>query len=178
MINAMTAALADADLSPADVGHIHAHGLSARETDVIEASAIAEVFGETAGQVPVTAMKSALGNFPGVVAAPSNWPLHWWRSVTGWGHERSTTNSRMTIVLWMSFTANSVPSPTRLCSISMSPAVARPAPSLPREPRGLASKPRVDQFAVGFIGELIAKRIGRFAVGLLQRRFAEQAEGP
>ena len=62
MINAMTAALADADLSPADIGHIHAHGLAARETDVIEASAIAEVFSETAGQVPVTAMKSALGN--------------------------------------------------------------------------------------------------------------------
>ena len=65
MINAMTAALADADLSPADVGHIHAHGLSARETDVIEASAIVEVFGETAGQVPVTAMKSALGKSGG-----------------------------------------------------------------------------------------------------------------
>ena len=62
MINAMKAALADADLSPADVGHIHAHGLASRETDVIEASAIMEVFGETAGQVPVTAMKSALGN--------------------------------------------------------------------------------------------------------------------
>ena len=58
----MKAALADADLSPADVGHIHAHGLASRETDVIEASAIMEVFGETAGQVPVTAMKSALGN--------------------------------------------------------------------------------------------------------------------
>ena len=62
MINAVRAALADADLSPADVGHIHAHGLAAREADIIEASAIVEVFGETAGQVPVTAMKSALGN--------------------------------------------------------------------------------------------------------------------
>ncbi len=62
MINAVRAALADADLSPADVGHIHAHGLAAREADIIEASAIAEIFGKTASQVPVTAMKSALGN--------------------------------------------------------------------------------------------------------------------
>ncbi|HAA50194.1 MAG TPA: 3-oxoacyl-ACP synthase [Planctomycetaceae bacterium] len=62
LVNAARMALTEADLSPADVGHIHAHGLASRRLDVIEASAIGEVFGERASSVPVTAMKSALGN--------------------------------------------------------------------------------------------------------------------
>jgi 3-oxoacyl-[acyl-carrier-protein] synthase II len=55
-------ALAEADLAPSDVGHIHAHGLASREADVIESRAIVELFGTAASSVPVTAIKSALGN--------------------------------------------------------------------------------------------------------------------
>ena len=59
---ASQAALAEAGLGPGDVGHIHAHGLASRQADIIEAAAIGEVFGERASTVPVTALKSALGN--------------------------------------------------------------------------------------------------------------------
>ena len=45
---------------PADVGHIHAHGLSTRSSDIEEARAIREVFGTL--PVPVTAAKSYFGN--------------------------------------------------------------------------------------------------------------------
>lgn len=59
---AMQAALRDAGLQPADVGHINAHGLGSRLLDVEEAGAIHDVFGELAKTVPVTAPKSFLGN--------------------------------------------------------------------------------------------------------------------
>lgn len=59
---AMKSALADARLSPADVGHINAHGLGTRESDELEAAAIHDVFGNYASKVPVTALKSYLGN--------------------------------------------------------------------------------------------------------------------
>jgi 3-oxoacyl-[acyl-carrier-protein] synthase II len=60
LVNAMKGALRDADVSPKDVGHIHAHGLSTRSSDVEEASAIQEIFGDV--PVPVTAAKSYFGN--------------------------------------------------------------------------------------------------------------------
>ena len=55
---AIRAALAGAELAPADVGHVNAHGNSTREDDPIEARAIRE----TLGDVPVTAPKSYFGN--------------------------------------------------------------------------------------------------------------------
>lgn len=62
LANAMRAALRDADLKPEDIGHINAHGLASVETDAQEAAAIHDVFGTYAGEVPVTALKSSLGN--------------------------------------------------------------------------------------------------------------------
>lgn len=62
MANAMRAALKDADVTPADVGHINAHGLGERAEDIEESLAIRDVFGESANAVPVTALKSYLGN--------------------------------------------------------------------------------------------------------------------
>ena len=59
---AMRAALNDAGLRPQDVGHICAHGLATVESDLHEAQAIHDVFGEHASKVPVTALKSYLGN--------------------------------------------------------------------------------------------------------------------
>ena len=55
---AIRAVLAAADMEPADIGHVNAHGNSTREDDPIEARAIRD----TLGEVPVTAPKSYFGN--------------------------------------------------------------------------------------------------------------------
>lgn len=55
---AVEAALASGQVEPQEVGHVSAHGLSTREDDALEAQAIRQVLGD----VPVTALKSYLGN--------------------------------------------------------------------------------------------------------------------
>lgn len=55
---AMRAALALADVSPRDIGHVNAHGMSTREDDAAEAKAIRGVLGD----VSVSAPKSFFGN--------------------------------------------------------------------------------------------------------------------
>ena len=62
LANAMRAALRDARLEPANVGHINAHGLATTVRDADEARAIHEVFGPAADEVPVVALKSYFGN--------------------------------------------------------------------------------------------------------------------
>lgn len=62
LTNAMNLALRDADLSPADVGHVNANGLGETQADLDEAAAIKAVFGDRGASVPVTAPKSYLGN--------------------------------------------------------------------------------------------------------------------
>jgi 3-oxoacyl-[acyl-carrier-protein] synthase II len=62
LINAMHAALRKAQMSPDQIGHLNAHGLSARQSDIDEARAIREVFGEGADHLPVVAVKSYVGN--------------------------------------------------------------------------------------------------------------------
>lgn len=62
LANVMRGALRDAGITPEQVGHIHAHGLSTRSCDEEEAQAIHEVFGSLADRVPVTAAKSYFGN--------------------------------------------------------------------------------------------------------------------
>jgi len=59
---AMRFALRSADLSPKDVGHIHAHGLSTTSCDAEEARALVEIFGPPAEQPPLVAAKSNFGN--------------------------------------------------------------------------------------------------------------------
>src|SRR4051812_23141 len=59
---AMKSALRDSGKTPADVGHINAHGLSTTNRDADEARAIRNVFGAKADEVPVTALKSYFGN--------------------------------------------------------------------------------------------------------------------
>jgi 3-oxoacyl-[acyl-carrier-protein] synthase II len=60
--NVMRQCLAKAELSPEDLGHLHAHGLSTRLDDQREAAAIEAVFGGRTKPLPVTAMKSYIGN--------------------------------------------------------------------------------------------------------------------
>ncbi len=55
---AIQGVLADARMSPAEIGHVNADGLGTVDDDRVEAEAIAE----TLGQVPVTAPKSLFGN--------------------------------------------------------------------------------------------------------------------
>ena len=62
IFNAMTQALRSAGLTPADVGHVHAHGLSSVRCDREEAAAIHALFGERATPVPVVAAKANIGN--------------------------------------------------------------------------------------------------------------------
>jgi len=63
LANAMRGAIQDAGLTVEQIGHINAHGLGTRETDIEEAKAILDVFGPELGrQIPVTALKSYMGN--------------------------------------------------------------------------------------------------------------------
>ncbi|MEZ6122341.1 MAG: beta-ketoacyl synthase N-terminal-like domain-containing protein [Planctomycetaceae bacterium] len=62
LINAMRQALHRASLSPDGVGHIHAHGLGTVASDIAEAEAIRQVFGDSADRIPVVAAKSQLSN--------------------------------------------------------------------------------------------------------------------
>lgn len=62
LVNAMRAAIRDAGLTPDQIGHINAHGLGTPQMDRDEAQAIHEVFGPQAEKIPVTALKSSLGN--------------------------------------------------------------------------------------------------------------------
>jgi 3-oxoacyl-[acyl-carrier-protein] synthase II len=58
---AFKAALRDAGIKPADVGHINAHGAATVASDLAEARAIQRVFGRD-GSIPVTALKGYFGN--------------------------------------------------------------------------------------------------------------------
>src|SRR5206468_4222999 len=62
LANVLRALLQDSGTSPAEIDHIHAHGLSTRSCDLEEAQAIVEVLGDQAAKVPVVAAKSAFGN--------------------------------------------------------------------------------------------------------------------
>jgi 3-oxoacyl-[acyl-carrier-protein] synthase II len=64
---AMRAALADADIGPADVGYINAHGTGTPFNDRIETLAIRAVFGADAP--PVSSTKSAIGHLLGAAGA-------------------------------------------------------------------------------------------------------------
>jgi 3-oxoacyl-[acyl-carrier-protein] synthase II len=66
-IEAMTAALRDADLSPTDVGYVNAHGTSTPFNDRIEAKAIRQVLGEDGP--PVSSCKGAIGHTLGAAGA-------------------------------------------------------------------------------------------------------------
>jgi len=62
LVLAMKSAFRDAGLTPADIGHINADGYGSPELDLAEAQAIHEIFGRLAPEIPVTALKSVLGN--------------------------------------------------------------------------------------------------------------------
>jgi 3-oxoacyl-[acyl-carrier-protein] synthase II len=66
----MELALADAELTPAAIGHINAHGTSTPLNDLAEAQAIAKVFGDLpGGPPPVTSIKGVTGHALGGAGA-------------------------------------------------------------------------------------------------------------
>ncbi len=61
-IGCMRGSLADAGISPDQVGYVNAHGTSTSVNDRVETVACKEVFGDRARQVPVSSTKSMMGH--------------------------------------------------------------------------------------------------------------------
>lgn len=68
-VGAMTAALADAGISPKDVDYINAHGTATPANDLMEIQGIKTVFGSRAQHVPVSSTKSMIGHTLGAAGA-------------------------------------------------------------------------------------------------------------
>jgi len=66
---AMRMALADAEIEPDAVDHFNAHGTGTKLNDAIESRAMALVFGERAGAIPVTSNKGGLGHGMGAASS-------------------------------------------------------------------------------------------------------------
>ena len=61
-IAAMRMAIADAGLTPQQIGYVNAHGTSTQVNDKVETLVCKEVFGEHAMKVPVSSTKSMMGH--------------------------------------------------------------------------------------------------------------------
>ncbi|MFI2189695.1 beta-ketoacyl-[acyl-carrier-protein] synthase family protein [Streptomyces sioyaensis] len=59
---AMSRALDDAGINPADVDYINAHGTSTRDNDWCETLAIRNAFGDAAESIPISSVKGSLGH--------------------------------------------------------------------------------------------------------------------
>ena len=66
---AMTAALESSGLQPEDVSYVSAHGTGTPTNDKLETLAVRQVFGERAGRVPLSSIKSMLGHTMGAASA-------------------------------------------------------------------------------------------------------------
>ncbi|MFF0307730.1 beta-ketoacyl synthase N-terminal-like domain-containing protein [Streptosporangium sp. NPDC004379] len=67
--SAVRRALADAGLTPADVHYVSGHGTGTPANDAMEAKVMRLVFGERAGQVPTSSIKSFVGHTLGAAGA-------------------------------------------------------------------------------------------------------------
>jgi minimal PKS ketosynthase (KS/KS alpha) len=69
MAEAITRALAEARVDPADVDYVNAHGSGTRQNDRHETAAFKRVLGDRAYRVPVSSMKSMVGHSLGAIGA-------------------------------------------------------------------------------------------------------------
>lgn len=67
--HAMQAALADAGRGAGEIGYVSAHGTATLFNDLMEAKALALVFGPRSPSIPINSIKSALGHTLGAAAA-------------------------------------------------------------------------------------------------------------
>ncbi|MBC8098356.1 MAG: beta-ketoacyl-ACP synthase II [Armatimonadetes bacterium] len=68
-INAMRAALHDAQVNTTDIHYINAHGTATQLNDAMETKAVKQVFGERAYHIPLSSTKSMTGHGMGMTAA-------------------------------------------------------------------------------------------------------------
>jgi 3-oxoacyl-[acyl-carrier-protein] synthase II len=66
---AMRQAIAEAGLSPSDIGYLNAHGTATDAGDVIESASIREVFGPAAGQLAISSTKAVHGHLIGAAGS-------------------------------------------------------------------------------------------------------------
>jgi 3-oxoacyl-[acyl-carrier-protein] synthase II len=66
---AITEALREARVDPADVDYINAHGTSTKLNDLMETAAVKAVFGEKARRLPLSSIKSMVGHLIGAAGA-------------------------------------------------------------------------------------------------------------
>ncbi len=69
IIQAMYDAVDDAEITPADIGSVNAHGTSTPTGDAAEVECLRTVFGENLSNIPVSANKSQVGHSLGASAA-------------------------------------------------------------------------------------------------------------
>lgn len=67
--NAILRALKDANVAPAEIDHINAHGTATKLNDQSETEAIKRVFGDRAREIPVNSIKSMIGHSMGAAGA-------------------------------------------------------------------------------------------------------------
>jgi 3-oxoacyl-[acyl-carrier-protein] synthase II/nodulation protein E len=66
---AMRKAIADAGVSPDEIGYINAHGTGTQANDATESAAIHQVFGERGSQIPLSSTKALHGHAIGASGA-------------------------------------------------------------------------------------------------------------
>jgi len=69
MIQAIEAALQMAELAPADIQYINAHGSSTRQNDIHETNAIKAIWQQQAQNIPISSIKSMIGHSLGAIGA-------------------------------------------------------------------------------------------------------------